>query len=362
MAHDIQENDKAIRPAKFPVSWHGLEDVSEGLITLPSHMPMIAYPVVKQPLILPPDYVLAGDGCKNMIVGLRPEKPLVIATCSDQYEVLGNDHIFERAMAAFEKCGIEAELTFALTMGNGKRVSYSFEIVGNETFQTNGDENRLNINIGGSHDKTTGVWMFGSGTRVVCANTLAMAMGGKKMIMNEVFFHDKAGVAMFAKLPERVEDILNDVNRFQNLSTQMANFPISLADAQAVTVAILAGSDKEISSQVFNQSEAIALLYAKGKGNKGQTFYDLLCGVTEYFTSGDGSGKTVSKFQKAVNADFGSAAEKKVMFLKAFQDESGNMISEENVKLLVSNGYALIKAYEANQQAKELAKAAKVQG
>lgn len=48
----------------------------------------------------------------------------------------------------------------------------------------------------------------------------------------------------------------------------------------------------------------------------GRTVYDLWNGVTEYYTSGAGAGKTVSHGERVANSFFGGASERKADFTR----------------------------------------------
>lgn len=356
MAHLILENDSAYRPANTPVSWHGLETPVDGEIISAAQIPGVAYDVTKEKLLTllnSPDYVLSGSNCSDVIVGSIPQedgttKKLIIATSSPEYHVISNRMIFEKAMEAFEKAGIPVSLSYALTMDNGKKVSYAFAIKGTEEFNTNnGDVTKLFIIVTGSHDKTMGVRLFGSMTRVVCNNTLQMALRGEKKGINHTFFHNAKGLIDFQHLPQLIDSIYSDSQKFVKLTEQMGNFALAQLDAFYLAIGFLAEGKKEISTQVYNQAGGIAYLFKAGKGNHGRSFYDLLNGVTEFYTTGDGSGKKVSLWAKAVSADYGNAASKKAEFLQTFQDETGNLVSEEQIFKMTNIGKTLAAAYEA---------------
>jgi hypothetical protein len=358
MAHLILENDSAYRPANTPVSWHGLETPVDGEILTSAQIPGVAYDVTKEKLLTllnsnSDQYVLSGSNCSDVIIGTIPQedgtmKKLIIATSSPEYHVISNRMIFEKAMEAFEKAGIPVSLSYCLTMDNGKKVSYAFAIKGTEEFNTNnGDVTKLFIIVTGSHDKTMGVRLFGSMTRVVCNNTLQMALRGEKKGINHTFFHNAKGVLDFQHLPQLIDSIYSDSQKFVKLTEQMGNFALAQMDAFYLAIGFLAEGKKEISTQIYNQAGGITYLFKAGKGNHGRSFYDLLNGVTEFYTTGDGSGKKVSLWAKAVSADYGNAASKKAEFLQTFQDEFGNLVSEDQIFKMLNIGKTLAAAYEA---------------
>ena len=103
----------------------------------------------------------------------------------------------------------------------------------------------------------------------------------------------------------------------------LATVQVSAGDAEKIAAGYFvfgqsAGENKleyELSSRTRNAIEGIAGLFANGKGNKGRTAYDLLNGATEYWTSGDGTGKKASRLEKVSKGLFGTAAEHKRAFV-----------------------------------------------
>jgi hypothetical protein len=72
------------------------------------------------------------------------------------------------------------------------------------------------------------------------------------------------------------------------------------------------------STRAFNQVVDIAHLHENGIGNKGETLYDLFNAVTEYYTSGNGTGHDNGSVDKAwkkyTSSEFGGGADAKAGF------------------------------------------------
>lgn len=350
----------AVRPASTPPAWHENETIAsgrmriiEGEITDKSQIPEIACPIVKEELILPEGYQLSSPKCQYMIVAKRPTGSIVTATCSPEYQCIGNDMMLDKAFEAFAKHGIQAKLSFALTMNNMSQVSYCFQIADAKEFFIGGhDKHDLFINIMGSNDKTLGKKVFGSATRVVCNNTMQFALKGTKELIAATFYHSQKGYDDFQNLPNIIEATLAHRDQYSKLAEQMGNRVITMHEAKAIAAQMLSnGSDKLISTQVFNAADSIATLFQKGKGNKGENLGDFLNGVTEYFTSGDGSGKKADAFQKAISADYGNAADKKKSILLDLQNDDGDLISDAMIDSLIARGNVLLKNKELDMVA-----------
>ena len=86
---------------------------------------------------------------------------------------------------------------------------------------------------------------------------------------------------------------------------------------------------------VLNMIDGITELAISGRGNNGRTMYDVLNGATEYWTSGDGVGRTASAGKKAYSSEFGNAAASKERFseyLVGGEFESG--LQEDTKRIL----------------------------
>lgn len=349
MSHCIDTHDTAYRSSNMPASWHRLEEVVEGDITRIDQIPNVACPIVVEDYPLQPGYVLAGMNCSKQIVAVHPDKKVVLATCSPEYVPIGNDMIFEKVMETFEENEISANLSFAVTMNNMANVSYCFRLNNSAEFFVNGtDKHDLFFNVFAGNSGNHGVRMYGSTIRQVCMNTVQLAMRSDKHIMDATFYHGTKGLIDFKNLPKMVEATLHHATAYSKLAEQMANRPLTKTECKAIAAQMLA-SKTEISTQVYNQAEHIAFLFENGKGNKGENLWDAFNGTTEYFTSSDGSGKTVTKFRKMVNSEYGNAAERKKDMLVNLQNTQGDLISDQEIDQLIKHGQFLLNQYENNK-------------
>lgn len=122
--------------------------------------------------------------------------------------------------------------------------------------------------------------------RVVCNNTLSMALSHKdkantftlshRCKFNDAHVKDQLGIAtdQFAK--------------FMKATRQLANTPMNNYDATAFVGSLLIDTktvtkDDVVTSKAF---KSIMQLFENGKGNHGETAWDLLNGITEYVDHG----------------------------------------------------------------------------
>jgi hypothetical protein len=101
---------------------------------------------------------------------------------------------------------------------------------------------------------------------------------------------------------------------------EWASFPVGLADAENVFAAWIADGRKgeDLSTRSVNIIERLAYLFAKGKGNKGETALDLFQAVTEYYTH-ENAGKRETgddPTKQMESSDFGDGASAKSEFFQ----------------------------------------------
>ncbi len=346
--HRIFELDSAVRPSWAPPSWHKEEDIFQGEIKKSSDIPQIACRVHLEDHPLKPGYVLGSNKCAKDIVAILPDKRVVIHTCSPQYAEFSNDRLFDLMMESFTKHNIPARLSFALTMNNLARVSYCFELDAANEFFAVGEKYKLYLNAINYHDKTSGARIFGSGERVVCHNTMMMALKGVKEALDFIFFHDKTGRKALENLPQLINAVQVNASIYSKLAEQMKNKTLNLQQAHAIALELLSklNGKTEVSAQVINAAEEVAGLFQNGRGNTGDSLYSLWNGFSEYFTSGNGSGgEKVNKFKKMVSADYGVAADKKLAILTGFQKDDGDLLSDAQINQLIKSGEKLLHEY-----------------
>jgi hypothetical protein len=347
MADNIQEYDLAFRLKGTPVSWHGKETETEVFDAL-------AIKYEKEELLLPSGYIYANSNCKYNIVAKRDEGVnLVIATASDGYVVRGNDEIMEKIQSAFDKHGIPAKLVFGLTMGNLSKLALTYTVENMEEFFAGGQEHKMFLCVVSGHDKVLGTRFFGTGTKIVCQNTMEMSLKGTKHFVNMNFFHNKNGQKEFDNLPQLLESTLAHSQEYSEFAEQLGNVAITIQQAKAIALQMMASEEKSvISTQLVNRSEEIANLFKNGLGNKGENLWDFVGGTTEFFTRGDGSGKTTN-MKKVVSADYGTAMQTKMKMINALRTDSGDLISQQEIANMVTEGEAMLRNYEKNK-AKDL--------
>lgn len=232
------------------------------------------------------------------------------------YRPISNRELWDAAERALAE--VDATITCVGTLEAGKKFFISVNLnAGNDTFSANGDTFKAHLNLITSHDGTLGVRAYDSTVRIVCMNTLRWSLSAAGDVGFNVFHTANADVAM-ANLGALVNAVLTGRGNFRNTMEYLASIPCDAETARLVALGYLTQLNTDgakVSKRSQNAAENIALLFTpRGAGNKGQTMYDLLNGATEYWTSGDGTGKKADAGVKAYKGQFGEAAEHKSAF------------------------------------------------
>lgn len=261
----------------------------------------------------------------------------------ESYKPILNRDVWEMAKRAVE--GLDCEVSSAGTLGGGKYFYITIVIKGEEEFTIKGDRFKGYFNIITSHNGTMALEAYDSLIRIVCMNTLRWSRSSKGEIDFKVYHTSNCDIAI-----SNMGDILNQilqgrkefVNQMEYLMSRSCNF----AQAMNLVAGWIGEGSRgfKISSQIKNRIDDIALLFSKGKGNAGKSLYDLLNGATEYWTSGNGTGKKSKVIDKWAKSEFGTAADKKRDFVNFL------MGSDEFLNDRARYGAELLREWQLNQK------------
>jgi hypothetical protein len=135
--------------------------------------------------------------------------------------------------------------------------------------------------------------------------------------------HTKNAEVALDNLPELVNNILKGRVNFKEVMEYLESCKVDSNDALAMAAGyfmVESGATK-LSTRSLNAATEITNLFANGKGNRGQTLYDLVNGATEYWTSGEGVGKKADQLTKSYKAEYGMAADHKNRFVELLANE-----------------------------------------
>ena len=329
MSHLITEIDTVLCPegSKYR-TWHGLEQTTPLPITMQVARDYDLLPTVEKS----PIYVGNGERVENFKALTTVDKTgqkVTLDVVTDRYSVIQNEQVFKTMSEAFKGTGLEYTLSCIGTLGGLKKFFISIA-VGDDSggFTVNGDKFHSNLNFITSHDGGSFL-AHDSRTRVVCWNTVRASMNGGKNVDFKIR-HKGDTAAKCADLSRYLNDVFTSREQFIEQMETLAAVKVNAADIRQVVggyfvmEAFARGEKLEdgFKTRSLNMIDGITDLAVSGRGNSGQSLYDALNGATEFWTSGDGVGRTASAGKKAYSSEFGTAAANKEKFAHHLTSEA----------------------------------------
>lgn len=286
---------------------------------------------VKNLCAMPAHQGLAADyrGVREDLNDHETQGLVALHVPKNSYQPISNGELWDAAKGAIEGIGAKVSCVGTLKAGKVFFVSVQLNEDGGKftVKRANGegfDDFFANLNIIGSHDGTLGVKAYDSTVRIVCMNTLRWSLEAAGDV-NFTVYHTKNAPTAMTNLPALVNAILSGRAQFRDSMEYLATQAISATDARLLVTGyfvrgFLANAHTEkdayqIATRTRNAIEEISTLFHRGKGNLGKSLYDLLNGVTEYYTTGEGTGKgETDKAARLCKANFGKAADHKTAF------------------------------------------------
>jgi len=236
------------------------------------------------------------------------------------YKVISNREIWNVMQKSLRD--LDCKVTSVCTLERGKKFAISADI-GSSDLVINRDKFKANLNFVTSHDGTMAMETFDSAIRIVCMNTFQWSRNAAQDKF-KVYHTKNANFAM-----EGLGDLLNAILKGRAELTQVMEYLASHKCDPNDALAMAAGyfclttdaKDNKLSTRSLNAAKEIARLAANGIGNIGRTLYDLANGATEYWTSGEGVGRTGSVASQVYRSQLGSAADHKRRFIGMLSDE-----------------------------------------
>lgn len=291
------------------------------------------------------------DNQKAVVADFTDSRPDLIGTPfqyralhvpRDSYKVLDNAHMWECVKKAV--ADVDGKVTTAGTLEGGKKFFVSVALGSGDSFRVGNDEFRGVLNMITSHDGTLAAQMYDSSIRIVCMNTLRASMGAAGNLAAKVYHSAGADIAI-ANMAQVVNNALSGRAQFVAACESLLDSELEggVEGARVITAGYFAmvqgvheTAKDGFATRTRNAIDAIALLSVVGKGNKGQSLYDVLNGATEYWTHGDGTGKgkKTELAARVYKANFGGAADHKTAFLDYLLDPKRGELVEVGTKAL----------------------------
>ena len=330
MSHNITEIDTVVRPygSKYR-TWHGLDKVSyDSLEDVEVARRFHLLPEVeKTPLFIHPKTeslrpeILKVPNFQALTTRDKNDASVTHDVVSDRYSIIQNEQVLETMINAFKGTDLEYRISCIGTLGGLKKFFVSVAVGEDDgEFIVNGDRFYSNLNFITHHDGGS-FHTHDSRTRIVCDNTLRASMNGTKNVDLKIR-HKGDTTTKCADLSRYLNDVFTSREVFKEQMETLAAHKVGGDDIRQVvggffvTEAFKRGEKLEdgFKTRSLNMIDGITDLAISGRGNSGQSLYDVLNGATEFWTSGDGVGRTATAGKKAYSSEFGTAANNKEKF------------------------------------------------
>ena len=235
MSHEITETDGAVYAGK--PAWHGLGRVVEQAPTPYEalHLAKLDWKVLES---LPVTGIVEFPGVTEQVRIACPDNKLMVR--SDTREVLACVGVgyqpvqnVELADLAYEVAGESADMVrveSAASIYGGKRVWF---LLRGETFGLNNgkDENHLYLLLSNGHDGKLSLSAMPTSIRVVCKNTLDLALAnGKKRI---AFKHTGNMADKQREIAKAIKSFVENGTEYRNKAQTLASKQLTVAQIQA---------------------------------------------------------------------------------------------------------------------------------
>lgn len=259
----------------------------------------------------------------------RTDNNRSIGVVGAKYEPIQNSKIWEALHTSLDS--VEHNVVGGGYTHNGGRIFIQTEVKDSD-FTVNGDAFSNYITFYSSHDGSSAFEMFDTSTRIICKNTMQTGRraGGKAFKLK--VRHTASASIRFEGVMQNLESIF-DVRRaaYADMS-HLANVPMSYASMLDWATGFFNRSNK-LTTVSSAKAHEVARLADSGMGNKGETRYDMLNGVTEYLTHGDkGTRRDAASIWRS--SEFGSSADIKAKALD-------NLVDLDKMRATIERGSSL---------------------
>lgn len=226
--------------------------------------------------------------------------------------------------------GIPYEVVTAGSLGDCRRTFISIRLKDQPSSFVRGDEFKDYLSFINSFDGFCQARLYGSNTRIVCQNTLNMSLTDKGFLDLKIKHTTGASVA-FDRMAETVQSYLQAKDAAYADLSKLAEQPMSKETAENVLAGFV--FDKVATEgKALNQGKRMFQLFNRGTGNRGETRYDLLNGVTQYLTH-ETNAKDPGK--RVASNMLGTAADRKTEMLDT-------LLSDDALHAMANRGAALL--------------------
>lgn len=266
--------------------WHGLGTVVDGLLTAKDALEAahLDWNVVTASITARVGAAAVPVPGYKAIVREDTNAPLSVM--SDSYQPIQNAEAFE----FFDSVVGEGQAIYdtAGALHGGRRVWIMARLP--KSIFIEGDELERNILLVTSHDGSSTLKMMHVTTRVVCQNTLSIALSNAKHCIS--ILHRANYKTRVAEAQRALKISYGYFDQLGLLIAELAKSPFARDEMRGFTEKLLPIADGDKSPRIEKARGEIADLFKRGAGNRGRTKWDALNAVTEFVDHHRSYGRT----------------------------------------------------------------------
>jgi phage/plasmid-like protein (TIGR03299 family) len=282
MAHDLTQNEKGETEFFSAVTkgWHRLGQTSDRQLTAQEAIKeaRLDWEVEQVPV-----YHQAGDELlevPDQYCVRRKDNYRPLSIMTKRYQVIQNHETF--AFADDIVGSGQAVWDTAGSISGGRVVFMQVELPGRLFLKSNPDDQTVKkVLFVNSHDGSKALMGMITPVRVVCQNTLNAALAGDRSNQFKVY-HRKN----FQSRKDEAAKVLGLASAFyddlQFVMDSLAEQQVTSSYVEGFVNALMPATKEEVSTRTENRRNQITNLFQNGRGNNGETKWDLFNAVTEY--------------------------------------------------------------------------------
>lgn len=284
-------------------AWHGLGTVVADLMTAAEALEAggLNWTVEKKEMT-----VKCGDSdivVPNHVATVRNTDNAVLGVVGDGYEVLQNaealdflDTVVQTGAAKYDSVG---------SLRGGRKVFLSAKLPGTiKVSGVAGDQIEKYLLLSTSHDGTSHLRMLFTPVRVVCNNTLTMALAGAQ---NAVAIRHTRNMKSKVEAARKALHIANDYyDSLDEVTKAMVGTRMTEEDMREFVAALLPATGSEESTRLSNNRAKVFELFESGRGQEGEvrgTVWAAYNAATEYVDHHQSTRVTAGNTERDLRAD-----------------------------------------------------------
>lgn len=269
-----------------------------------------------------------------------------IGCVGNGYSTIQNETIYNGFRDAVRELPVQI-IGSGYTNG-GARVFIQADFGGDSSsFRINGDEFKNYVTLYSSHDGSSAFELFDSSIRIVCRNTIQVARTRGGQLFKLRVRHTVNSALQFTNVMQAFEQMIDARKGVVRNLERVADVAMTRTEMERFATGFFIVGD-ELTTRTSNRTAEIVDKAFFGMGNRGQTAYDLLNGITEVLTHGQDNTR---KDRDAIwlSSEFGQASAQKGRALDALVQEfygPSNVrgMFTERGRELIASGKTSIKA------------------